>query len=92
VFQQVEKMESLKIVISWQLCNFTLHFLADSNSDTATEKARLRFAHAETVIPFICLLGLFLDDVGKSSCAWYGGHSAAVLELTNQITEANELM
>lgn len=25
------------------------------------EKARLRFAHAETVIPFICLLGLFLE-------------------------------
>jgi hypothetical protein len=60
-------MESLKIVISWQLCNFTLHFLADSNSDTATEKARLRFAHAETVIPFICLLGLFLDDVDVKS-------------------------
>ncbi|ONK77193.1 uncharacterized protein A4U43_C02F4050 [Asparagus officinalis] len=26
------------------------------------EKARLRFAHAETVIPFICLLGLFLEE------------------------------
>lgn len=26
------------------------------------ERAHLRFAHAETVIPFICLLGLFLDD------------------------------
>ncbi|KAM7271184.1 hypothetical protein ACFE04_030398 [Oxalis oulophora] len=25
------------------------------------EKARLRFAHAETVVPFTCLLGLFLD-------------------------------
>lgn len=25
------------------------------------EKARLRFAHAETIIPFICLLGLFLE-------------------------------
>nr|USJ75256.1 PHY1 [Pteris vittata] len=28
---------------------------------SAVEKAHLRFAHAETVIPFICLLGLFLD-------------------------------
>uniref|UniRef100_A0A0D6R654 Multiple inositol polyphosphate phosphatase 1 n=1 Tax=Araucaria cunninghamii TaxID=56994 RepID=A0A0D6R654_ARACU len=25
------------------------------------EKARLRFAHAETIIPFTCLLGLFLE-------------------------------
>ncbi|CAB4313693.1 unnamed protein product [Prunus armeniaca] len=27
------------------------------------EKARLRFAHAETVVPFSCLLGLFLDII-----------------------------
>lgn len=26
------------------------------------EKARLRFAHAETVAPFVCLLGLFLEE------------------------------
>ncbi|XP_023552605.1 multiple inositol polyphosphate phosphatase 1-like isoform X1 [Cucurbita pepo subsp. pepo] len=32
------------------------------------EKARLRFAHAETVVPFTCLLGLFLEgpDVGQT--------------------------
>lgn len=38
---------------------------AGSHSDKATEKARLRFAHAETVIPFTCLLGLFLEDDGN---------------------------
>lgn len=37
----------------------------ESHSDKATEKARLRFAHAETVIPFTCLLGLFLEDDGN---------------------------
>lgn len=30
------------------------------------EKARLRFAHAETVVPFSCLLGLFLEGSGKA--------------------------
>ncbi|KAL6638134.1 hypothetical protein ACP70R_025706 [Stipagrostis hirtigluma subsp. patula] len=29
--------------------------------DGTYEKARLRFAHAETVVPFSCLLGLFLE-------------------------------
>ncbi|XP_062214164.1 uncharacterized protein LOC133915146 [Phragmites australis] len=29
--------------------------------DGTYEKARLRFAHAETIVPFSCLLGLFLD-------------------------------
>ncbi|CAL5343685.1 unnamed protein product [Camellia sinensis] len=28
------------------------------------EKARLRFAHAETLVPFSCLLGLFLEGSG----------------------------
>lgn len=31
------------------------------------EKARLRFAHAETVVPFTCLLGLFLEGSGEFS-------------------------
>ncbi|MCO5588386.1 hypothetical protein L7F22_042341 [Adiantum nelumboides] len=34
----------------------------DGHPWNAVEKAHLRFAHAETVIPFICLLGLFLDE------------------------------
>ncbi|KAH9309298.1 hypothetical protein KI387_037209, partial [Taxus chinensis] len=34
---------------------------ADPRSQGSIEKARLRFAHAETIIPFTCLLGLFLD-------------------------------
>lgn len=34
----------------------------DGHAWNAVEKAHLRFAHAETVIPFICLLGLFLDE------------------------------
>lgn len=35
--------------------------MAADQSHKLVEKARLRFAHAETVIPFICLLGLFLE-------------------------------
>lgn len=39
----------------------------EANAENTVEKAHLRFAHAETLIPFICLLGLFLDhgDVQK---------------------------
>lgn len=28
--------------------------------------ARLRFAHAETLLPFSCLIGLFLDERGEA--------------------------
>ncbi|CAN6467417.1 unnamed protein product [Victoria cruziana] len=35
---------------------------ARENQSTGTfEKAQLRFAHAETIVPFTCLLGLFLE-------------------------------
>ncbi|TYH76409.1 hypothetical protein ES332_D04G083900v1 [Gossypium tomentosum] len=33
----------------------------DNQAPGSYEKARLRFAHAETVVPFSCLLGLFLE-------------------------------
>ncbi|XVE52453.1 hypothetical protein DITRI_Ditri02bG0123500 [Diplodiscus trichospermus] len=33
----------------------------DNHAPGSYEKARLRFAHAETVVPFSCLLGLFLE-------------------------------
>ncbi|CAD6215180.1 unnamed protein product [Miscanthus lutarioriparius] len=33
----------------------------ENRPDGMYEKARLRFAHAETVVPFSCLLGLFLE-------------------------------
>lgn len=29
------------------------------------EKARTRFAHAETLLPFSCLIGLFLEESGE---------------------------
>ncbi|OUZ99161.1 Histidine phosphatase superfamily [Macleaya cordata] len=36
---------------------------SEEHNDPGTyEKARLRFAHAETVVPFSCLLGLFLEE------------------------------
>ncbi|XP_078435328.1 histidine acid phosphatase family protein [Wolffia australiana] len=35
--------------------------LAIKENRMTYEKARLRFAHAETVVPFTCLLGLFLE-------------------------------
>ncbi|XP_024363321.1 uncharacterized protein [Physcomitrium patens] len=41
--------------------------IADAQSKKTTEKARLRFAHAETVIPFSCLLGLFLEGTDIKS-------------------------
>ncbi|KAF2319162.1 hypothetical protein GH714_013650 [Hevea brasiliensis] len=41
------------------------------------EKARLRFAHAETVVPFTCLLGLFLEQSGDAlsvESSYYDGN------------------
>lgn len=36
----------------------------ENHSPGSYEKARLRFAHAETIVPFSCLLGLFLEGPG----------------------------
>lgn len=33
--------------------------------------ARLRFAHAETLLPFSCLIGLFLDESGEAFIIYY---------------------
>lgn len=38
--------------------------IVENRADGTFEKARLRFAHAETVVPFSCLLGLFLEGPG----------------------------
>lgn len=41
--------------------------LAEALPSGSYEKARLRFAHAETVVPFSCLLGLFLQGSGEDN-------------------------
>ena len=38
--------------------------IVENYPDGTYEKARLRFAHAETLVPFSCLLGLFLEGSG----------------------------
>ena len=40
-------------------------FFAEGYVPGSYEKARLRFAHAETLLPFSCLLGLFLEGPGE---------------------------
>ncbi len=82
MFQYVEKMESLKIMICEQFCNLFTTFTTYINSETTIKKARLQFTPVKILIPFIYLFRLFIDDVGKSSYAWYGGNNIIVLELT----------
>ena len=59
----------------WKL--YLLYFillLAEKRVPGSYEKARLRFAHAETVLPFTCLLGLFLEGGHHGKCFfsfWY---------------------
>lgn len=43
----------------------TLPIFVEHHTPGSYEKARLRFAHAETVVPFSCLLGLFLEGFGE---------------------------
>jgi multiple inositol-polyphosphate phosphatase/2,3-bisphosphoglycerate 3-phosphatase len=40
--------------------------IVENYPDGTYEKARLRFAHAETLVPFTCLLGLFLEGSGMA--------------------------
>lgn len=48
---------------------FVFHFLLVENKVGGSyEKARLRFAHAETVLPFTCLLGLFFEGEENGKC------------------------
>ncbi|TYJ37197.1 hypothetical protein E1A91_A05G360200v1 [Gossypium mustelinum] len=46
----------------------------DNQAPGSYEKARLRFAHAETVVPFSCLLGLFLEGSGSRWFAYRHDH------------------
>lgn len=46
------------------LISFAAPFLLEKLPAGSYEKARLRFAHAETVVPFSCLLGLFHEGFG----------------------------
>ena len=45
---------------------FLVVILVENLPPGSYEKARLRFAHAETVVPFSCLLGLFLEGSGEA--------------------------
>lgn len=54
--------------LKWILTNlFPSNFpdLLEGQPPGTYEKARLRFAHAETIVPFSCLLGLFLEGFGE---------------------------
>ena len=42
-------------------------FVVGSQALHGSERAHLRFAHAETLIPLTCLLGLFLNVEGAGS-------------------------
>lgn len=63
------------IVGSPNECNFAISSISDfsnlpfnlveKHTPGSYEKVRLRFAHAETVVPFTCLLGLFLERSGE---------------------------
>lgn len=46
------------------LNSFATPFFVEKHARGSYEKARLRFAHAETVVPFSCLLGLFHEGSG----------------------------
>jgi hypothetical protein len=47
------------------LNSFGTSVFVEKHAPGSYEKARLRFAHAETVVPFSCLLGLFREGSGE---------------------------
>lgn len=63
------------------------HLLGNYASGTY-EKARLLFAHAETLVPFSCLLGLFLEQSGERFCylaVWINTSKVCVCQISSII-------
>lgn len=58
--------ESCYYMLSTQLALMWHFIIIPGNHTPGTfERARLRFAHAETIAPFVCLLGLFPEQPGE---------------------------
>ncbi|GJN22875.1 hypothetical protein PR202_gb10479 [Eleusine coracana subsp. coracana] len=57
----------------------------ENHPDGTYEKARLRFAHAETVVPFSCLLGLFLEGSDNNKISGGRNNSYFVQVLHNEV-------
>lgn len=48
------------------ITSFYLFYFVEERAPGTYEKARLRFAHAETLVPLSCLLGLFHEGSGEA--------------------------
>ena len=58
-------LHSKAIIIPSGSNSFATSVFVEKHAPGSYEKARLRFAHAETVVPFSCLLGLFREGSGE---------------------------